>query len=121
MDTLGIENFISVKATEGPKLVKALEEHVDEYGVDVINLQKAKKIHVPNDSKDKFQLELQSGARLKSKTLQSHFIDLMILLSSAAAAGGLSSSWLGMFINANFFILFFLCWLPALHRDRDCL
>jgi alkyl hydroperoxide reductase subunit F len=69
MDTLGIENFISVKATEGPKLVKALEEHVDEYGVDVINLQKAKKIHVPNDSKDKFQLELQSGARLRSKTL----------------------------------------------------
>ena len=28
MDTLGIENFVSVKATEGLKLVKALEEHV---------------------------------------------------------------------------------------------
>ena len=36
MDTLGIENFISVKATEGPKLVAALEEHVKEYDVDII-------------------------------------------------------------------------------------
>ena len=44
MDTLGIENFISVKATEGPKLVAALEEHVKEYDVDIINLQKAKKL-----------------------------------------------------------------------------
>ena len=43
MDTLGIENFISVQKTEGPKLVKALEEHVKEYDVDVINLQSAKK------------------------------------------------------------------------------
>ena len=42
MDTLGIENFISVKATEGPRLVAALEEHVKEYDVDIINLQKAK-------------------------------------------------------------------------------
>nr|MBP6761569.1 thioredoxin family protein [Thauera sp.] len=37
MDTLAIENFISVKATEGPKLVMALEEHVKEYEVDVMN------------------------------------------------------------------------------------
>ena len=28
MDTMGIENFISVKRTEGPKLVASLEEHV---------------------------------------------------------------------------------------------
>ena len=38
MDTMAIENFISVKATEGPKLVMALEEHVKEYEVDVMNL-----------------------------------------------------------------------------------
>jgi len=44
MDTLGIENFISVKATEGPKLVMALEEHVKEYEVDIMNLQRAKSI-----------------------------------------------------------------------------
>ena len=69
MDTLGIENFVSVKATEGPKLVKALEEHVTEYDVDIMNLQRAKKIHIPKDKKDKFELELDNGAKLKSKTL----------------------------------------------------
>jgi alkyl hydroperoxide reductase subunit F len=42
MDTLGIENFISVKETEGPKLVAALEQHVKQYEVDVMNLQRAK-------------------------------------------------------------------------------
>ena len=69
MDTLGIENFISVKATEGPKLVKALEEHVLDYEVDVINHQRAKKIHIPKNKLEKFELELENGAKLKSKTL----------------------------------------------------
>jgi alkyl hydroperoxide reductase subunit F len=41
MDTLAIENFISVKATDGPKLVMGLEEHVKDYDVDVMNLQRA--------------------------------------------------------------------------------
>ena len=41
LDTMAIENFISVKETEGPKLVRALEEHVKEYEVDVMNLQRA--------------------------------------------------------------------------------
>jgi len=69
MDTLGIENFISVKATEGPKLVKALEEHVLDYEVDVMNHQRAKKIHIPKNKEEKSQLELDNGAKLKSKTL----------------------------------------------------
>ena len=69
MDTLGIENFISVKATEGPKLVKALEEHVLDYEVDVMNHQRAKKIHIPKNKEEKFHLELDNGAKLKSKTL----------------------------------------------------
>jgi alkyl hydroperoxide reductase subunit F len=43
MDTLGIENFISVH-TEGPKLVASLEQHVKEYAVDVMNLQRAGKL-----------------------------------------------------------------------------
>ncbi len=41
LDTMAIENFISVQHTEGPKLVAALENHVREYGVDVMNAQKA--------------------------------------------------------------------------------
>jgi alkyl hydroperoxide reductase subunit F len=69
MDTLGIENFISVKATEGPKLVKALEEHVLDYEVDVMNHQRAKKIYIPKNKDEKFELELENGAKLKTKTL----------------------------------------------------
>lgn len=42
MDTMDIENFISVKETEGPKLVQALEQHVKSYEVDIMNLQRAK-------------------------------------------------------------------------------
>jgi alkyl hydroperoxide reductase subunit F len=67
MDTLGIENFISVQKTEGPKLVKALEEHVKEYDVDVINLQSAKKIVKVNDLL--FEVHLNSGGILKSKSV----------------------------------------------------
>jgi NADH-dependent peroxiredoxin subunit F len=65
MDTLGIENFISVKHTEGPKLVASLEEHVKEYGVDIMNLQRAKRL----EKKDFIELELENGAVLKSKTV----------------------------------------------------
>ncbi|WP_419880555.1 alkyl hydroperoxide reductase subunit F [Peribacillus sp. B-H-3] len=65
MDTLGIENFISTKYTEGPKLVASLEEHVKEYGIDILNLQRAKRL----EKKDLVELELDNGAVLKSKTV----------------------------------------------------
>lgn len=65
MDTMGIENLIGTKYTEGPKLVASLEEHVKEYAVDIHNLQKAKSI-----KKDTvIEVELESGAALKSKTV----------------------------------------------------
>lgn len=41
LDTMAIENFISVPETEGPKLARALEEHVKHYDVDIMNLQRA--------------------------------------------------------------------------------
>ncbi|MEN3110178.1 alkyl hydroperoxide reductase subunit F [Uliginosibacterium paludis] len=66
MDTLGIENFISVKATEGPKLAMALEEHVKEYGVDIMNLQRASAL-VPVDGG--IEVKLENGAVVKSKTV----------------------------------------------------
>ncbi|WP_313800022.1 alkyl hydroperoxide reductase subunit F [Cytobacillus sp.] len=65
MDTLGIENFISVKYTEGPKLAASLEEHVKEYDIDVMNLQRAKRL----EKKDLVEVELESGAILKSKAV----------------------------------------------------
>ncbi|MBK5913297.1 alkyl hydroperoxide reductase subunit F [Rhodocyclus purpureus] len=68
LDTLGIENFISVKATEGPKLAVALEQHVREYPVDVMNLQKVEQL-VPATDGGTVELRLASGAVLKSKTV----------------------------------------------------
>ncbi len=65
LDTLGIENFISVKETEGPKFALALEEHVRHYDVDIMNLQRAKALR----SGELVELELESGAKLKAKTL----------------------------------------------------
>ena len=66
VDTLGIENFISVKATEGPKLVKQLEEHVKDYDVDVMHHQKAKKIE---REEGHITVTLENGAELHSKTV----------------------------------------------------
>jgi alkyl hydroperoxide reductase subunit F len=65
MDTLAIENFISVKYTEGPKLAASLEEHVKEYDIDVMNLQRAKRL----EKKDLIEVELENSAVLKSKTV----------------------------------------------------
>jgi alkyl hydroperoxide reductase subunit F len=66
MDTLAIENFISVKETEGPKLVAALEEHVKDYDVDIMNVQRAKKLTKKGSMLD---VELENGAILTSKTV----------------------------------------------------
>jgi alkyl hydroperoxide reductase subunit F len=65
LDTLGIENFISVKETEGPKLVSALEQHVKAYDVDVMNLQRASAL-IPGEI---IEIKLESGASLKAKTV----------------------------------------------------
>ena len=65
LDTMSIENFISVKATEGPKLVASLEEHVKEYNIDIMNLQRVKNI----EKNELFEVELENGAILKSKSV----------------------------------------------------
>jgi len=65
LETLGIENFIGTKYTEGPKLAASLEEHVKEYGIDVMKLQRAKRL----SKNDLIEVELESGAVLKSKTV----------------------------------------------------
>ena len=70
MDTMAIENFISVKETEGPKLAAALEEHVKEYDVDIMNQQKAEKIVSAEKTTDGYiHVELESGATLKSRSV----------------------------------------------------
>lgn len=66
LDTSDIENFISVKKTEGPKLAVALEEHVKDYNVDIITSQIVAKVEKENNI---YILYLSCGAKLKAKTI----------------------------------------------------
>jgi NADH-dependent peroxiredoxin subunit F len=65
LDTMGIENFISVKETEGPKLATALEQHVKTYDVDIMSLQRAEAL-VPGEL---IEIRLASGASLKARSV----------------------------------------------------
>jgi alkyl hydroperoxide reductase subunit F len=65
LDTMSIENFISVKETDGPAMAIALEQHVKEYDVDIMNLQTATKL-VPGKQ---IEVTLANGAVLSSKAV----------------------------------------------------
>ncbi len=70
LDTMSIENLISVPYTEGPKLATALEQHVKEYDVDVYDLQRATKlIPAPAETGGLIGLELANGATLSARTV----------------------------------------------------
>jgi len=69
LDTLGIENFISVKYTEGPKLARELEAHVAENGVDVMNLAQAEKLVAARRAGELHEIVLKNGASLKARAL----------------------------------------------------
>ncbi|MGQ2930111.1 MAG: FAD-dependent oxidoreductase, partial [Sphingopyxis sp.] len=64
-----IENFISVPHTEGPKLVAQLEQHVKDYDVDVMNLQRAEKLTPAKTPGGLHEVKLASGASLKARTV----------------------------------------------------
>ncbi|MBP9655432.1 MAG: alkyl hydroperoxide reductase subunit F [Rhodocyclaceae bacterium] len=66
LDTLAIENFISVKHTEGPQLAAALEGHVREYGVDIMPAQRAEAL-LPGEGLH--ELKLAGGATLMAKAV----------------------------------------------------
>src|SRR5690606_30480035 len=65
LDTMAIENFISVKETEGPKFAAALEQHVKAYDVDIMNLQRAEQL-IPGKLTE---VRLADGGVLKGKTV----------------------------------------------------
>ncbi|MES2105100.1 MAG: alkyl hydroperoxide reductase subunit F [Pseudomonadota bacterium] len=65
LDTLAIENFVSVQETEGPKFATALEQHVKTYEVDIMNVQRADAL-VPGKL---LQVKTASGATLKAKSI----------------------------------------------------
>ncbi|MDE1181688.1 alkyl hydroperoxide reductase subunit F [Paraburkholderia sp.] len=65
LDTLAIENFVSVTETEGPKFAMALEQHVKSYEVDIMDVQRAEAL-VPGRI---HEVRLANGAVLKAKTI----------------------------------------------------
>ena len=66
LDTLAIENFISVSRTEGPQLAAAMEAHVRDYDVDIMNLQRASRL-LPGE--DLIEVEFADGGSLKARSV----------------------------------------------------
>ncbi len=69
LDTMGIENFISVPYTEGPKLAAQLEAHVGEYDIDVMKLASAVKLVPASEPGGYHAVELENGAVLKARSV----------------------------------------------------
>lgn len=69
LDTLAIENFISVPYTEGPRLAAALEEHVKDYDVDIMNLQRAEALVPAAEPGGLHQVRLANGASLEARSV----------------------------------------------------
>jgi alkyl hydroperoxide reductase subunit F len=69
MDTMSIENFISVLETDGPKFAAALEQHAKQYDVEILNLQRAEKLIPAAEHGGLIGVQLANGATLKSRTV----------------------------------------------------
>jgi NADH-dependent peroxiredoxin subunit F len=69
MDTMSIENFISVLETDGPKFAAALEQHAKQYDVEILNLQRAEKLIPAAEAGGLVGVQLANGATLRSKTV----------------------------------------------------
>ncbi len=69
LDTMSIENFISVPHTEGPKLAAHLEQHVKDYDVDIMNHQRAAKLVPARQEGGLHEVVLESGASLHARTV----------------------------------------------------
>nr|WP_312990251.1 alkyl hydroperoxide reductase subunit F [Comamonas koreensis] len=69
LDTVDIENFISVSKTDGPKFAAAMESHIRDYEVDIMNLQTAKALTPAAQEGGLIEIETESGAKLKARTV----------------------------------------------------
>ena len=68
-DTMAIENYISVLETDGPKFGAALEAQVRQYGVDIMNLQKATKVVPASEPGGLIQVQMENGGALSARTV----------------------------------------------------
>jgi len=66
LDTMTIENYISVKETTGPEFATALEAHVRDYDVDIMNLQQAEKL-LPGEGMH--EIRLANGGSVKGRSI----------------------------------------------------
>ena len=69
LDTMGIENFISVQETQGPKFAAAMETQVRSYGVDIMNSQRVTGIEPAPKPGGEITVTLANGAALKSRSV----------------------------------------------------
>ncbi len=69
LDTLGIENYISVLETQGPKFAAALEAHARHYDVDIMNGQRVEKLEPALQPGGATTLTLANGATLQGRTV----------------------------------------------------
>ncbi len=69
LDTVGIENFISVSHTEGPQFAAAMERHVRDYDVDIMNLQRATALVPATHEGGLIEVQFENGASLKSRSV----------------------------------------------------
>jgi alkyl hydroperoxide reductase subunit F len=69
MDTLGIENFVSVLETQGPAFAAALQAHVRHYGVDIMAQQRVARIEPAARPGALAIVYLAGGGSLKARSL----------------------------------------------------
>ena len=69
LDTMAIENFVSVSHTEGPRFAADLERHVNDYDVDVVKSQRAAELVTEADEAGHLGVRLDSGPTLRGKTV----------------------------------------------------
>jgi len=68
-DTMGIENYISVLETDGPRFAAALEAQVKHYEVDIMNLQRAVKVVPANEVGGLIQVQMENSGVLSTRSL----------------------------------------------------
>ena len=68
-DTMGIENFISVPYTEGPKLVAQMQQHIGEYDVDLIDRATAEELIPATTRGGLHEVKFTNGASLKARAV----------------------------------------------------
>ncbi len=68
-DTKGIENLISVRYTEGPQLSANLQDHLDQYDIDVLEHRRVDTVTRDEDDGAPVHLKLDSGETLDTRNL----------------------------------------------------